>query len=528
MGSATGGQKASGGYAGEPHPLLDEPKGESRRNWATLEAEGSVVSYLNATYQGEYAPSDRDAEYIRCAFDDDPENLGHSRLTVTVGTVGSDPVLEIMIRDAENANGEQSVTFDSIGSPGPLSFEIRIPSAGRPDLSYEYGASTGVASSCFYELDDFSNAAVSGIVACKNLVDVSGGTETLSASIDFECRLGDAPPDNPGSGGQSGSGGAPIGSGGRTSGGAPMATGGAVIASGGTPNTCEDGDTQNCTGPNGCSGTQTCGDGSFGACECPLPNLLLQKGVPWADSYQSDVEQTTGSELSTVASSMASQGYVVTAFVANTVPYTMLGVRPTGTTKTYQAKVIQEYGSTLRAGVAQLAQDGYLPTVGTLNSVFTIIGIRDPEQPVTYVTTMEQTTGSYLRSTVQDMGSQGYVPMIVMAGSSVPYTVIGVKPQDASDVYECQMAQTNGSGLDSTASSLTNEGYVITSLVDNTVPFTFVAARMKGVTTPLTSRVDQTVGSGLTSTTSTLSSDGWLVLAGTGQDAPYTFVGLKP
>lgn len=514
---------------GDPHPFADEPKGESHTNWARIEVEGPTSPRTKAEYSGEYTPSEADSEYVRCSYGNDPGNLGHTRLLVELGTVGFEPMVALTLRDFDEPSA-QMVEYAVGDGTERLSLALRRPTSAAPLLAYAFGKDAERGSECWVDLVELSEARAEGTVSCSDLVESPPvGTSTVAASVSFDCELGEGGPITA-TGGQSGAGGSPAAAGGQSSVGG--AVGGSVAAGGGTASggattVCSDGELQACVGEGECEGTQVCAAGQFGACECPTPDLTLQKLVPWADSYDSYVGQTYGSGLSSLASSMASAGYVITGAVANSVPYTLFGVRPTGSTKPYEAKMIQETGSTLAGGVGDLGLDGYLPTVGVVNSVYTIIGMRDPENPVTYLTRVQQTTGSYLRDTVQDMGADGYIPMVVMTGS-IPYTVIGVKPSDSADVYDCNMMQAVGSDLDNITDDLVNAGYTVTSLVDNSVPFTVVAARKKGQTTPLKFWIDQTYGSTLSSTVDSFSTDGYLLLAATGQDVPYTMIAVKP
>lgn len=209
---------------GDPHPLLDEPKGAGHENWAGIEVEGPTSSRTKAEYSGEYTPSQADSEYVRCSYGNDPENLGHTRLLVEVGTVGSTPIAVVTLRDFDEPTA-QMIEYSVGEGASRLSLTLRTPTPSAPQLGYAFGADAERGSECWIDLVELSAARAEGTVSCADLVENPAvGTSTVAASLSFECDLGDSAP-TPGTGGQNGVGGST--GGGPSTGGS--GTGGALI-----------------------------------------------------------------------------------------------------------------------------------------------------------------------------------------------------------------------------------------------------------------------------------------------------------
>lgn len=491
----------------EESPLRSENRGVGTRQGGSLTIAGAEIGRTTVEFDGAYDAGTPEADFVRCSYGNDPDAIGQKRVVVTLGYTGRLPAAEVKLLDWDAAAPREVALPFVVGRPRQsVDVTVRRSIDGGDTAVYRFreDVQSVVRSYCYASIDEFSGAQLSGFVACSDLLELEDGRPSISATITFDCPLSDAPTTSD-----------------------PIGVGGGNGSGGGSPLTCEDGATRECLGEEACEGLETCSGGEFGACVCPEgPNLLLKLLTP-SDAYEGIVDQATGSYLEDVAQSMASQGYVVTAGVANSAPYTLWGVRPVGSTTKYEAILSQTTGSYLEDVVANMASSGYVPTVGMANTVpYSIIGVRPVGSTDVYETQMAQTDGNGLDGVLSSMGAAGYVPLIGMA-NTVPYTIIGVRKQGSKKTYTTSMIQTVGSGLSSSATSLTSAGYVITIAMQNSVPYTIVGVRDATKDWSLSALVDQTIGSGLDGLHASFSSSGFAVLAATGEPTPYTFYGTK-
>ncbi|MCE9574927.1 MAG: hypothetical protein K8W52_17390 [Deltaproteobacteria bacterium] len=219
-------------------------------------------------------------------------------------------------------------------------------------------------------------------------------------------------------------------------------------------------------------------DASPGDAAGPAEPDLVHKLLTHATSYQVQMAQTSGAGLDGAARSMAQSGYVVTAMVTNTAGYTIIGVKPQGSTTVYEAQMAQTSGSGLESAARGMAQSGYVVTAMVTNTAgYTIIGVKPQGSTTTYGAQMAQTSGSGLESAAQGMGQSGYA-VTTMVTNTAGYTIIGVTPAGTTTSNTVQMTQTSGSGLESAAASMGQAGYVVTGLTTNSAGYTVLGVSL--------------------------------------------------
>lgn len=77
------------------------------------------------------------------------------------------------------------------------------------------------------------------------------------------------------------------------------------------------------------------------------------------------------------ANSLGAAGFAVTAMTTNAAGYTMVGVKPSGSTRTYAADVRQTAGFGLDDTATSLGENGYVVTTMVTNSAgYTMVGVR--------------------------------------------------------------------------------------------------------------------------------------------------------
>jgi hypothetical protein len=251
---------------------------------------------------------------------------------------------------------------------------------------------------------------------------------------------------------------------------------------------------------------------------------LLGAGAPLVTS----VKQTDGAGLDATASMLGADGYVVTALVANTVPYTLVGEKPSGgIAKTYLTSIKQTDGAGLEAAASSLSSAGYLITAVASNSApYTLVGVKESGATTIYASSVKQTDGTGLDSTASSMGAAGFA-ITAVATNSVPYTLVGVKDVGSHTAYLTKTAQTDGVGLYSAAASLGASGYAVTAIVANSVPYTLVGVKEMGESRTYASSVKQTDGVGLDGATASVASAGYVITTMTYNSAGYTLVGVR-
>ena len=176
------------------------------------------------------------------------------------------------------------------------------------------------------------------------------------------------------------------------------------------------------------------------------------------------VTQVVGSGLSSSATSLAQQGYVITATTTNDAGYTLWGFKPTGSTQTYTAMVTQVVGSGLSSSATSLAQQGYVITATTTNDAgYTLWGFKPTGSTQTYAAMVTQVVGSGLSSSATSLAQQ-WLRHHRGDHERRRLHALGLQAhRKHADVHAAMVTQVVGSGLSSSATSFAQQGYVITA-----------------------------------------------------------------
>jgi len=247
-------------------------------------------------------------------------------------------------------------------------------------------------------------------------------------------------------------------------------------------------------------------------------------------TYTSEVRQVA-SDVGTAAYGLANNGNTLAAMTKSSAGFTLLGIHPTQSPRTYVSQVQQASGGGVATALQSLSQSGYLTTGFTYDDTngYVLVGIRDVAASPALGSTVQFVDGTTLSAAATQMGNGGYAITGMALNSSGVYALIGLRNTNSTVTYQSDVRVVTATQLPTAVQSLANTGFVVTALTHNGSGFVLVSQKVTNSTRVFGANVQQVSGTDLASTLNTLGSVGYVVTAAYSSDAlnSYVVIGTK-
>jgi hypothetical protein len=234
----------------------------------------------------------------------------------------------------------------------------------------------------------------------------------------------------------------------------------------------------------GTSAAQLASGGYVVTSVTPSPAGHALVGVKLSDSGSvfevSSAHSSTGTEasLQTLADDMSSRGYLVTAAAVGSSGTSLLGVRPRGATRTFEARVRKVGNATNVAGEANsLGASGYAVTALTKGADgYLMVGVRQTGATRKYTATTQLTEFTELQAAATALASGGHV-LTGLGAEGTKTLLLGVKPTGSTQTYAASVTRVAPSGLTTGVANLAGRGYMLTAMTFDDTNYVLVGLR---------------------------------------------------
>ncbi|HLL53341.1 MAG TPA: hypothetical protein VK447_07340 [Myxococcaceae bacterium] len=274
------------------------------------------------------------------------------------------------------------------------------------------------------------------------------------------------------------------------------------------------------------------GGGGGGGSDGGFTGLDLRfKFVPTGQTYSGDVAQVT-SDPATAAANLANNGHAIAGALWNSAGYTLLGVKPLGTPRTYLTDTRTSTSPGLGGTMSSLGSGGFVVTGFTFNDFtgYNLVGLKPLGENRVFTSSVQQVSGLNLGTAAQSLATSGFV-VTGLFYNSAGYNLVGFKENGVTRSLSADVRSATAAELANTVQALGTAGYVVTAIVyvGSNVGYTLVSMKDNTESRTFTTNVQLVSGNNLKSTLQTLGAAGFITTAAYSDDSlnGYLLVGTK-